>query len=811
MSAQVKVSGKVIDESGNPIPFVNVLLQNTIQGGITDENGLFYLESSQKETVLVFSFLGYQTKTVQIKKRIQYSLSVQLIEEAAVLNEVVLYSGRVKKKGNPAIAILKKIWSNKRKNGIHIYDQYEYDKYEKIEFDMNNIDSTMIKSKLFKGMEFVFNHVDTSRVTGKSYLPVFINEALYKTYGRNKPSLKFKEDLKANKNSGFQTNQYIISFIKDLYVEYDIYDNYILLFDKNFVSPLSKTGVNNYNYVLRDSAFLEDKWCYNIVFYPRVKGTLTFKGDFWVNDSTFAIKEINMEASKSANINWVRELYIEQSYEVLNDSVFLLKKDYIMSDFSLTSKENSKGVYGKRTTLYENYDFFKEQKTTFYDIESDIYEDEIHNKSDVYWKENRIEKLNKDEKGIYKLLDTLNTVRKFRQIYDVASVLASGYVAFPNFDYGPLFSTFGTNDIEGFRIRAGGRTYFGPNDKWRIQGYTAYGFKDQKLKYGISWKWMFRRKNRWILQLGHRKDIEQTGVSLTTSNNPLGRSFASSAFFTTGDTGKLTNVNLSTVSFTTTFKKNLDFKIGTTYKILGPASSSFNFNYLDSEGNVESETTQSDIEVSLKYTPRRKTAGNGVELTNVSSDFSTLYLSYSKGLKGVLNSDFEYDKVQLYYNVPFRIGGIGRSKATLEIGKIIGTVPLHLLNVVPGNQSYFSIRNTFDLLNYYEFVTDTYASLKYEHNFNGRIFNYIPLINRLNLREIVSAKGVWGSVTAENEAINVSSVTPYKVPEEMYIEYSFGIGNIFKVFQLNFIWRGTYLDVPETNNFGVKGSFGFYF
>jgi len=811
INSQVKISGRISDTSGDPVPYANVLLENSSIGVITDENGKFYIESKKTYSGLIISFIGYETKKIVLDKSILYDLEVVLKEEASNLKEVVLYSGKQKKKGNPAIDILKKIWSKKRRNGVYLYKEYAYDKYEKIEFDMNNIDSALIKSKIFKGMEFIFDHVDTSRVTGKSYLPIFINEAVYKSYGRNKPKSKYKEDLIANKNSGFEGNHYIISFIKDLYVEYNIYDNYIKLFDKSFTSPLSKTGINTYNYVLADSAFVDSKWCYNIVYYPRRKGTLTFKGDFWVNDTTFAVKEINMEASKSANINWVKDLYIEQKYDVLSDSVFLLKKDYIQSDFSLTKKEKSRGFYGKRTTMFKDYRFNEKKTKEFYEEESDVYADEIYNKSASYWKDNRQEKLNKNEKGIYKMLDTLNTVPKFKRMYDIASILASGYVEFKNFDYGPVFSTFGKNDVEGIRLRIGGRTYFGPNDIWRLQGYTAYGFKDDKFKYGLSWKWMFDRKNRWIVALGNRRDVEQTGVSLTTSNDVLGRSFASSAFFASGDSGKLTNVNLSTFSLSTSPQKNLEFKLGTSYKILKGASPLFNLNYKDKNGSIQTETRQAEIDVSLKLTPGRKTVGNGVELRSVNTNFSTLYISYSKGLKGVLNSDFNYQKLQLYYNRPFQIGGFGSSEATFEAGKTIGTVPLSLMSVVPGNQSYFSIDNTFGLLNYYEFVTDTYASLKFKHNFNGRLLNNIPIIKKLNLREIVSVKGIWGAVSQANKDINVSTISTYQVPEDIYIEYSAGIGNIFKVFKIEFLWRGSYFGQPESNNFGVKGSFGFSF
>src|SRR5690606_6944265 len=126
------------------------------------------------------------------------------------------------------------------------------------------------------------------------------NETFSKMYGDN----KFNEErvvVMGNKNSGFNNNQAIIAFVKDLYTPYNIYDNYLKFFDKSFTSPLSTTGIDIYNYVLADSAYVGNKWCYNIIYYPRRKSELTFKGDFWVNDTTFAIKKINLQVTKSAN------------------------------------------------------------------------------------------------------------------------------------------------------------------------------------------------------------------------------------------------------------------------------------------------------------------------------------------------------------------------------------------------------------------------------------------------------------------------------------------------------------------------------
>jgi hypothetical protein len=808
--AQTKVGGKVVDEFNEPVAFANVIFKNSKEGVITDENGVFYFESKEDYTTLVISFTGYESIEMPLKPGLNKNLKA-VLKEGVTLKEVVVYSGKTSKKNNPAIDILRKIWERKRKNGLKMFSQYQYDKYEKVEFDMNSIDSAFMANKVFKGIEFVFEQMDTSRITGKAYLPIFINEELSEVYGDNVNNKK-KEVLKANKNSGLGTSNGVNAFIKDLYAEYDIYDNYLKFFDKDFVSPLSRTGINVYNYVLNDSTFIDNKWCYNITYYPRRKGELTFKGDFWVNDSTWAIKKINLEASKSANINWVKEIYIEQEFDVLNDSVFLLKRDHMMSDFSFSKKEESKGVYGKRTTLFKNHKFNIPKENAFYKEEVNYYDKKAFNQTDEFWVENRFESLNKNESGIYELLDTLMTVPKFKRVYDLVTILGSGYVQIGSIDIGPIFSTFGYNDVEGQRIRLGGRTYFGTNDTWRVQAYTAYGFKDQRFKYGVSGKWLVNKKNRLILSGGNRQDVEQMGVSLTTSNDVLGRSFASSSFFSGGVNDKLTNIDLSVVGVEVEPIKNFKVATNFSYRTLVSASSTFNLDYYtdNTYTSTKNDVIQSEINLVTEYTPGRKTIGYGVERQDVDTNYARLFLSYSQGLKGVLKSDFNYQKLQFYYRQPVVVGGFGRLFTTFEAGKIFGEVPLGLMGIVPGNQSYFIIENTYNLLDWYEFVADEYASLHFEHHFNGRLFSRVPFLRKLNWREIVGIKSVYGTVSDQNNLINASGLT-YQAPDKVYWEYSAGIGNIFKVLRIDAAWRGNYLQLPNARKFAIRASFGFYF
>lgn len=816
--AQTKVSGIVIDESGEPVAFANVLFKNSIEGTITNDNGRFYMESDNTHKTLSVSFIGYENQEIELPSKVNYNMKIKMVESTEQLNEVVLIAGKQSKKNNPAIDILRKIWAKKRENGLRKFKQYAYDKYEKVEFDLNTIDSALMKRKIFKGLEFVFQDLDTSRITGKTYLPIFLNETFSTVHGDNTLKVE-KEKILGNKNSGFDNNQAIIGFIADLYQEYDIYDNYLKFFEKSFTSPLSRTGIDTYSYALRDSAYIDNKWCYNIVYYPRRKNELTFKGDFWVNDSTYAIKSINLEVTKSANINWVKEIYIEQDFDVVNDSVFLLKRDYMLSDFSFQKKEKSRGVYGKRTTVFDNYKFDEEKPKGFYKKDKNPFDPKAIVKDDAFWAKNRLESLNKDEAGIYKLLDTLKTVPKFKSYYNLVSILGSGYVEIDkwNMDIGTIYDVFGYNDAEGARIRLGARTYIGENDPWRLEGYMAYGFADRKVKHGLSGKFLLNKRNRLILSGGNRRDIEQLGGSLTATNDVLGRSIASSSLLTVGANNTLTNINLSALNVEIEPVTNVRIGIGGTFRTLSSAlPNDFSLDYVDVESptGVSSEIKQFDFNTVLIYTPGKKTIGYGVERRNINNNYSTLLLNYTQGVEGIMESDFNYSKIQFSYSQPWQVGGFGRLNSTLEVGKTFGDVPLGLLSVVPGNQTFFSNYGTFPNLDFYEFVTDTYVSVHLEHNFNGRFFSRIPLIRKLNLREIVGLRGVWGELSDSNIALSAPAIdtTILQAPsDKIYYEYSFGIGNIFRILRIDFNFRGNYLERPEARAFSITGTFGFSF
>ena len=801
--AQTKVAGIVTDEKGRPMPYVNIVFKGSVKGTITDEEGRFYLASDKTYHTLVVAFMGYKTKEIPIKSR-QLNLRIRLEPEAQNLETVTVALGKPRNKGNPAIALLKKVRARKHRNGLNGVDYYQYDKYEKIEFDLYLPDTNYTLKRLPKDFRFIGRYVDTSAITGRPMLPAFINESYYKVYGRNLPPPRKREDLIATKASGVNNSEFTNVYLKDIYADYDVYSPFIRVFDKKFVSPLSPLAPLTYYFVLADTAEIDGIRSFNIIFYPRRSGDLAFKGDMWVADSLYAVQDIALRVSRKANVNWIKDFYLEQSYYLYNDSVYLPKRYFVMTELG-AEEIKSIDLLVKKTTVYRNYVINRPLPDKFYRHEKSIYDKDIYTKPDTFWTRLRPERLNPREEGVYQMLDSLRRTKTFRRLSKWASAIGSGYWEIPrwHFDFGPIFSVVGYNDVEGLRIRLGGRTYFQTNDLVRFEGFTAYGFMDRRFKYGLSAKAVVSVKPRLMLAAGYRHDIEQTGVSLTAlEEDELNRNLSASFVFSTGDKTKLTDLRLAQAGVSFEPRKNVALKIGGQFKDMRSAHPAFRMDYYDHNGQIRSVLRQPEVYAQIKITPGRKLVGYGVKRYEVNSNYPVFLVRYTRGFSRGKPDAFNYAKWQFYFDKRFLIGGVGKSIVQVETGFLDGTVPLGLLNVVPGNQSYFYVGSAFQLLNYYEFITDRYVAVKWMHNFEGRILDKIPLIKRLKWRTIIFANGVWGRISPANRAVNASGMT-YLAPEKPYLEYGVGITNIKKFLEFDAFWRADYRG-PDRQNFGLK-------
>ena len=741
---------------------------------------------------------------------------ISQIRETSIDQVVIKSAKKLKKKDNPAFDIMQEVWKRKKSNGLSQFQDYQFEEYEKVEVDLANIDSAFTQRKIFNKLDFVFKYADTLDNANQLALPIFFNETLYKNWGKNDPIKKEKREILANKSSGFSDNDIVANTAKNLYKDINIYDNLLNFFNIGFTSPIARDGFSVYDYQLLGEEFINGTDAYRIRYSPKRKEVLSIFGVIYIAKETYAVVSATIKSSKNINVNFVNNFYNELEYDNPNDSIFLPKRNYQEIQLSIFGKkEKAKSIVAKKTTIFSDYLFNQNINDTIFVNKLSSLSDKDFQKNDQFWLDNRKEQLSKTEENVYQMMEELQNVPKFKKAVKVYEVLATGYYnAFKAIDIGDLYSTFGYNEVEGFRLRLGARTYFSPNDTWRAAFYTAYGFRDHQVKYGAEFRKMFNRDNRFTIGLGTRRDVMQLGAQLTTDEGIMTRSFASSGVLNSGDNFFLSSVNQTSAFAAIDPFKNFTLRLDATSQSIKSANlEKFSLDYFKNN-EVFSDLNDSKLVFSITARPRAKFSQYGVDRYEHSTLASTIVLKYSQGLEGVFNSDFNYIKLQLYYFQPILLKSFGRLILNVEAGKNFNTVPLALQNVIPGNQSYGLIPNTFALLNYYEFVADQYATFHAEHHFNGKIFSYFPLIKKLKLREVIFYRTAVGSLKESSILINSSNLL-LQAPNKPYYEYGFGIENIgfgnIRILRLDFNWRGNYLENPTANKFGIKFGFQYYF
>lgn len=821
IQAQNTAAGKIVDDRTNKeISGVDIFINDSNKPYMTTTTGNFNVQSDSLIYKLKFVRKNYTLESVDVTPDNANNLIVQLSQaKVSSIDEVVIHNERPKyknKKENPAYAIMQEVWKRKRNNGLDKFDTYTYKEYEKIQFDANNLDSAFMKKKIFNKLDFIFDYAD-STARGKMALPIFLNEAIYENYGENKPGKKTKKLLVAQKTSGFQDNQVVTLTAKNLYRDINIYDNTLNYFDIGFPSPVGTDGFSTYDYNLIDTVSVRGENAYKIRYQPKRTEVLAFQGYLYIDTDNYAVLGATLKSTQKINVNFINGISTELEYDNPDENTFLPKKfitEIEMTPFS--KKKTSKSIVAKRTVDYSEYEFNKPIEASVFTRKEEEYDDKFVEKDDAYWLKARPDSLSKTEQGVYDMLDKLQQTPKFNRIVKLYETLGSGYYNITKgIDLGPIFSIYGVNEVEGDRIRLGARTYFTRNDPWRIQFYTAYGFKDQQFKYGAEARYMFNRVNRFMIGAGTRRDVMQLGVQLTNDDGIMARSFASSTVFARGENASLSSVNQTNVFAAIEPWKNFQIRVdGTMQSIKSANPTGFNLMYYRN-GDLRKTVNDSHVTISLIARPGAKFSQTGIDRYEHGTLAPTIVLKYTRGIEGLFNADFNYNKLQFMFYKPVLIGSWGKTLINFEAGKNFNTVPLALQNVIPGNQSYSLAANTFAQLNYYEFVADTYTTLHLEHHFNGKILSFIPLIKKLKLREVAFIRGAYGTLSDASKAINVEGFKYSAPSEHIYYEYGFGIENIgfgnLRIFRVDFNWRGNYLDRADISKFGIKAGFQFGF
>lgn len=802
-----KVSGKIVDAiTREPLPFVNIIFKGTTVGATSDVEGNYSISTTLKVDSLVVSYVGYNKYTRAIKPGIAQEINIGL-KQGIDLTVVEVHPGE-----NPAWRILRKIIANKDRNDREKLKAYDYEVYNKVEFDLNNISDDFKNNALMKPFSFIFDNIDSTNAKEKPYLPVFMTEALSDFHYRKNPRIR-NEVIKASKVAGVQ-NASVSQFMGDMYQNVNIYDNTILVFGKNFISPISDNALFYYKFYLIDSTVIDGHKCYQLQFKPKRKQELTFTGNLWAADTTFGIKQIEMSIADDANINFINSTAVVQTYTYV-DSVWMMEKERLVIDFNpypLDVKNKKKvlmGIYGRKTASYSNFNINPDHPDKYYSLTENLkVADDAFAKNDAYWDQHRHDSLSKNEKQIYHMVDTLQTIPAYKTWVDVLQIFVTGYKVKGNFEYGPYYNMYSNNEIEGNRFRFGGRTSNQFSKWYELSGYVAFGTKDEKFKYSLGIRAFIEKHPRTMVGMYYKNDNEILGQSQNgfTTDNIL------ASVFRTSPLRNLTNVKEVNAYIEREWFPGFSTKLSFYNREMMPLGA-FHYEYQKNSTTVgvKDNITTSEIRFLARCAYDEKFVEGEFSRVSLGTHYPIVQAQYTVGIKDLFHSDYNYHKLVLNLDDRIRINPIGYFDYVLEVGKVWGKLPYPLLELHGGNETYIYDIYAFNGMNYYEFVSDQYASATLAHHFDGFFLNRIPLLRKLKWREVVGGKIVVGTVNETNRDLLLFPDHLNSLNKKPYMEATAGIENIFKVFRIDGVWRLNYLDNPGAVPFSVKFSMQFAF
>ncbi|MGF7215099.1 hypothetical protein GGR92_001239 [Spirosoma lacussanchae] len=792
------ISGRVTDAAtGEGIPFASIAIKGTTIGTTSDAEGRYTIRAKRLADSLQVLSLGFQSRFYRLMPVETQVVDAQLTAGATKLQEVKVYA----KGGDPAYRVMREAIRRRAQYDPTRLSGYQYDSYTKIEGYVNNFSQKRRKGRSPGPIGRLLGKLPAiTDGNGNPAVPVFVSETFSNFYARTNPEKQKERVLKSHVTGvGVSDGGLIAQLTGASFQQYNFYRNSLYVLRKDIPSPVGAQWETVYTFRMKDTMTLGDAVCYEIEFAPKRAADLAFSGTVWIDTMQVALAQIDARVDKRANINFVDELHIEQEWEKTVSGVRFPTQTQVTIDTDEPTPRAPGALirfFATARNIVEN----QPKEVGFYDPSIEL--DDDYRTADVaFWQRVRPDSLSADEWQAMRVVDSVRNVPVIKVAGEIIKLGVLGYKPIDNWhiDVGPLLYSYANNNIEGNRFRLGMRTNTGFSRKWLLSGYVAYGTRDQQFKYNVGIERILSRKPWTVVGYRQTYDLERIGVS---ADNIGGNSFfaAYSRFGTIRrpyfQEDKLLYFRREMGSgFTQTLALRRR-----SFEPLFPFA--FRPQPQDDDQTIRSTYQVTELTSETRFAPDEVILQNdNVRVSAGATRKPIVTLRYTLGLRQVFGSDFTYHRVAFSLKHSFRMGVLGRTYYTLDGGLIPSTVPYPLLYTPLGNESSFYVGNAYNLMNFFEFVADRWASAQFEHNFNGLLFNRLPGLRRLKWRELVTAKVLVGSVSSANvalippadeegravEGFNSLSRTPY-------VEVGYGIDNIFKVLRVDAIHRLTYRD-----------------
>ncbi|MFC5408168.1 DUF5686 family protein [Larkinella bovis] len=807
-----KISGRITDAvTGDAIPFANVAIKGKTAGTTSDENGNYSFATTQFGDSLLVSSLGYQTRSYPLRRTPQQTIDAALTGTATKLQEVKVYA----KGGDPAYRIIREAIRRRDQFDPDQLTAFQYESYSKVEAYVNNFANPRRKGRgmgpvgrLLSRLPAIYDR------EGKPAVPVYVSETLSDYYQRADPH-KTKERIRKSRASGVGISDGGVAaqLTGSSFQQYNFYRNYINLLRKDLPSPLGQSWQTVYKFHLIDTVTVGGTVCFQIDFEPKRPTDLAFVGTAWIDTTRLGLSQIDARIDQRANINFVDEIRIEQEWEDVEDSLTNGVRLPVLTQLLIDTDEPTPNAPGALVRIYvaaRKVVVNKPQALKFYEPPLELSEN-YSEKSPSFWQSHRPEGLSPDELRAFEVVDSVRNVPFMKVLGEIANLTMVGYYPLGpvHLDVGPLLNSYAFNSVEGHRFRLGLRTNAGFSRRWILGGYLAYGTRDQQFKYGMNLDYVIRKKPYTIAGLSKSYDLEQLGTSAENLNgNTI---FAAYTRF-----GTLRRPYLQE-SHTTYIKSELGKGFTQTVSLrnrLFEPLFPFAYSVNKADRTTASQFRATEVTFETRFSPGTLMIQSDNDRFSVEgSNNPVVTFRYQLGLKNVLHGDFTYHRFSLNLRHSFRMGVLGRTRYQINAGYTPSTIPYPLLYIPLGNETFFRVENAYNLMNFFEFVTDRYVGFFGEHNFEGLFFNRIPAIRRLKWRFLATGAVLAGGVSTANTALipptNETGQTVLgfqSLNRTPYVEVGYGIDNIFKVLRIDAVHRLTYRNNPNVSTFGLKFS-----
>lgn len=773
-SQTTSVSGTVFNsETGDKIPFASVSFMGTNIGVMANEEGEYELSTSEKVSRITISSLGYQSQYIPIQIGVSQKINIALVEKLISLEAAEVSVDKREK--NPSVPLMKKVINAKSKNDPEKLDSLSYDFYERLELDFNDIPDRLINRKAWGDLDLIWEYLDSSEA--RVSLPVFFSESIGDVKQIQTPSKKKEKHVNHTRSTWFVNEQNTSSVISE-FIDINLYDNIVLLINKQFISPIHDRGGLHYRYYILDTLNINHRDVFHIAFVPRRRGELTFEGDLYIDTLTYGISKVSAKMSEGANLNFIRKMSWVQNYELVEDK-WVLESQESLLDLNLTGRNI--GKYARVNSTYSNFNlhssFDKEEWSSNRDLSFDTDADKL---TDEQWEKLRPDSLLPRELAVLQMVDSIKSTKNFNLLNALGFGTATGYVPVGAFEIGRLYNIASVNDYENLRFSLNlslNRRKF-PN--LRPVVYLAYGTADEKFKYGADVKWIHKRQPRLEWHAGHYDDIKQLGSFSYHGHGNIWNSVLTPS----DSTIVFANIKESTLDVQADFGKGLSSFIGTRLIQITPKGSSSTFIHT----NPSFETT-----FSLLYQKNVKFIGGQYSRVALGTRKPRYAFTVTKGWEGILNSQYDYFRYTAAASWVTRHGPLGRIHWNVDVGTYSGDAPFTLMELHPANTALINVPTAFNAIRNMEFVSDSWAKAMIEWHGEGIILNRIPLFKRLGFREVAGIKalrGYWES--------NIDLPETVTGLDGVYSEATLGIENILTFLSMSVHYR--LIDPVEAEN-----------